>query len=150
MNERERIGARIAELRKAKGTTQTQLAELTGIGQGHIARIEQGKYNFKLETLEKLADAFNSHLDFVPVNEEERVWVEACNATSKIVIETLKQEDEKNRFAILKSMNYADFSLMDIAIVSLKNKEYAIFEIANRLLKERGFEFNPENLFAKK
>lgn len=42
MNERERIGQRIAELRKEQGISQAKLSELTGIGSGHIARIELG------------------------------------------------------------------------------------------------------------
>lgn len=41
MNERERIGKRIAELRKQKGLSQARLAELVSINQGHIARIIQ-------------------------------------------------------------------------------------------------------------
>lgn len=45
MDERERIGKRIAELRKQKGLSQVKLAELAGIDLGHIARIELGRYS---------------------------------------------------------------------------------------------------------
>lgn len=38
MNERERIGKRIAEIRKSKGLSQVKLAELTDIAPGNIAR----------------------------------------------------------------------------------------------------------------
>ena len=47
-NERERIGKRIAEIRKSKGLTQRKLAELAEIGYGHLARIETGKYSTAL------------------------------------------------------------------------------------------------------
>ena len=39
MNERERIGKRIADLRKRRGLSQAKLAELAGVDPGHIARI---------------------------------------------------------------------------------------------------------------
>ena len=37
--ERQRIGARITELRTQAGLTQVELAALTGLQQGHIARL---------------------------------------------------------------------------------------------------------------
>ena len=65
MNERERIGARIAELRKAKGMTQKDLAEATGLIQPNIARIENGRYSTSLDTLAKIAEALGARLDFI-------------------------------------------------------------------------------------
>ena len=64
-NERERIGKRIAELRKKKGISQAKLSELTGIGSGHIARIELGKYSTGVDLLSKIANALDYKLDFV-------------------------------------------------------------------------------------
>lgn len=65
MNERERIGARIAELRKAKGMTQKNLAETTGLIQPNIARIENGRYSTSLDTLARIAEALGARLDFI-------------------------------------------------------------------------------------
>jgi transcriptional regulator with XRE-family HTH domain len=65
MNERERIGQRIAELRKEKGISQAKLSELTGIGSGHIARIELGKYSTGIDTLAKIAEILEYKIDFV-------------------------------------------------------------------------------------
>lgn len=65
MNERERIGQRIAELRKEKGISQAKLSELTGIGSGHIARIELGKYSIGIDTLAKIAEILEYKIDFV-------------------------------------------------------------------------------------
>ena len=45
MNDRERIGKRIAQLRMEAGISQYKLAELTGLAPGNIARIETGKYS---------------------------------------------------------------------------------------------------------
>lgn len=65
MNERERIGKRIAEIRKNKGISQAKLAELTNIAPGNIARIETGKYSTGIDLLSKIADALDFKLDFV-------------------------------------------------------------------------------------
>lgn len=64
-SERVRIGKRIAELRKDKGISQAKLSELTGIGSGHIARIELGRYSAGIDTLAKIAEALEYKIDFI-------------------------------------------------------------------------------------
>lgn len=66
MNERERIGRRIAELRAHMGISQAKLAELSGVGYSHIARIEKGRYSVGIDTLAKIGDALGVELDFNP------------------------------------------------------------------------------------
>lgn len=65
MNDRERIGKRIAEIRKSKGLSQVKLAELTDIAPGNIARIETGRYSTGIDLLSKIADALGYKLDFI-------------------------------------------------------------------------------------
>ena len=65
MNERERIGKRIADIRKETGISQAKLAEMSGLDQGHIARIELGKYNVGIDTLSKIAEVFHKKVDRV-------------------------------------------------------------------------------------
>lgn len=67
MNERERIGKRIAELRHDAGISQEKLAELSGVGSSHIARIEMGRYSVGIDTLAKIAQVFKMQLDFIDV-----------------------------------------------------------------------------------
>lgn len=67
MTERERIGRRIAELRHAAGISQEKLAELSGVGYSHIARIEMGRYSVGIDTLAKIAQVFKMQLDFIDV-----------------------------------------------------------------------------------
>ena len=62
---RERIGKRIAYLRQEKGLSQRQLAEMSGVGNAHIARIELGKYNVRIDILDKLAEALGGRLEIV-------------------------------------------------------------------------------------
>ena len=67
IEERKRIGRRIAELRKEQNMTQAQLAERCGIQQAHIARIETGRYSVGLDTLAQIATALGRSIDFVEV-----------------------------------------------------------------------------------
>lgn len=53
-----RIGQRLLRHRtKVRGLTQDQLAELSGVSQGTISRIERGDMLPSLATLHKLRDA---------------------------------------------------------------------------------------------
>ncbi|MBL7196597.1 MAG: helix-turn-helix transcriptional regulator [Candidatus Omnitrophica bacterium] len=47
----------IIDMRKKKGFTQQQLAQITGFSQQMISRIEKGKQNISLTTLKKVADS---------------------------------------------------------------------------------------------
>jgi UDP-N-acetylglucosamine 1-carboxyvinyltransferase len=63
--ERKRIGRRIAELRKGKKMTQAELAERSGLGQGHIARLEAGQYGATIDVLSSIAGAMESTIEIV-------------------------------------------------------------------------------------
>ena len=63
--ERQRIGQRIADLRKQHGLTQQDLANLTGMQRNHISRIESGKYSVGFDTLQLIAEQFDMKVDIV-------------------------------------------------------------------------------------
>ncbi|MCU6762173.1 transcriptional repressor DicA [uncultured Roseburia sp.] len=52
-------GDMIRKYRKEKGLTQKKLGELCGIADSNIRKYESGAQNPKLETLDKIANAFN-------------------------------------------------------------------------------------------
>ena len=54
---RERIGNRIAALRKKAGLTQEQLADRAGLQRTHDGRIEAGRYAVTLEVVQAIAQA---------------------------------------------------------------------------------------------
>ena len=62
---RKRIGQRIADLRKAKGMTQQDLADLTGNQRNHISRIESGKYSVGFDTLQAIAEALGGTINIL-------------------------------------------------------------------------------------
>jgi transcriptional regulator with XRE-family HTH domain len=60
----DRLAMQVYALRNQRGLNQTELAELSGIGQGKISKIETGDFeSLNLKTLFKLAEA----LDVAPV-----------------------------------------------------------------------------------
>ena len=62
---RDRIGQRIAALRKLAGLSQEQLSERAGLQRTHISRIEAGKYAVTLETIQAIAEALGMIVDIV-------------------------------------------------------------------------------------
>ena len=63
--ERQRIGQDIAQLRKEKGMTQQDLADVTGLLRNHISRIEQGRYSVGFDTLQVIAEALGGKIDII-------------------------------------------------------------------------------------
>ena len=62
---RERIGKRIAALRKLSGLSQEQLAERAGLQRTHVSRIEAGKYAVTFETIQAIAEALGMTVDII-------------------------------------------------------------------------------------
>jgi transcriptional regulator with XRE-family HTH domain len=51
------VGKRIAKLRKDRGFSQDQFAELSGLDRAHLYRLETGQQVMTIKTLKLLADA---------------------------------------------------------------------------------------------
>ncbi len=66
-----RIGARIRELRKARGLTGKELAERAGIAPQSLSRIEHGQHSLVLSTLQPLLAAMGCTLRDVVVEATE-------------------------------------------------------------------------------
>ncbi len=56
MDIKKELGSRIKSIRKSKGLTQEQLAELVGIEPPSLSYIETGKFSPSIETLQKLSE----------------------------------------------------------------------------------------------
>jgi transcriptional regulator with XRE-family HTH domain len=55
----EQFGKRLKQIRKHKGKTQLDIEVYTGINNGDISRIENGKTNIEFITIAKFAEALN-------------------------------------------------------------------------------------------
>jgi transcriptional regulator with XRE-family HTH domain len=58
----ERLGQKIAGLRKAAGYTQAQLAEHAGVQPGHISRVETGRRGLSIEVISNIAQGLGVEL----------------------------------------------------------------------------------------
>ena len=63
--DRERIGAKIRQLREDKGMEAKQLAVLANIDAANLSRIEQGKYSVGLDILTRIAHVLGVKVDLV-------------------------------------------------------------------------------------
>jgi transcriptional regulator with XRE-family HTH domain len=73
---RDRIGLRVARLRKLHDLSQEELAGRAGLQRSHIARIESGKYAVTFETIQAIADAFGMTVDIIDRRLEGLVRIE--------------------------------------------------------------------------
>lgn len=58
-----KIGQRIKTIRTKKGLTQEQVAEMVGISQKHLSRIEKGYHNPRFDMIISIAKALNVPTD---------------------------------------------------------------------------------------
>ena len=57
---KQKVGARIRELRNDRGLSQEKLALAAGLDRTYIASVENGKRNISIVSLEKIIVALNS------------------------------------------------------------------------------------------
>lgn len=62
------ITRQLVAARKARGLTQTELSEISGISQADICRLEKGTRNPSVALLKRLAKALDAtlHIEFIP------------------------------------------------------------------------------------
>jgi transcriptional regulator with XRE-family HTH domain len=71
MDMRKLVGRNVGRIRREKGLTQEQLAEISGFSQQYISGLEQGRRNPTVVTLYELATALGvSHMDLVSPSQE--------------------------------------------------------------------------------
>lgn len=58
-----RLGERIRRMRKAKGLSQDQLAELSGLHTNYVGQVERGEKNLTIETLQKVVEGLDTSLE---------------------------------------------------------------------------------------
>ena len=67
----QRVGARVRELRRAAGITAVTLAEQTGISQGQLSKIENGKVALSVKVLARLSRFFDRPVGYLFQSFEE-------------------------------------------------------------------------------
>lgn len=95
------IGKRIQKLRKSKGYTQQQFAEMISLSTNYLSDIERGKSSARLDKVVTIINALDCSAD--------DIFIDVTNYNCKIRtsrlserIETLPPEDQKKVLAILE------------------------------------------------
>lgn len=65
------FGRKLQQIRKSKGLTQSRLAELAGVHEKHISKLELGTYRPSFATLVKVLNALDISIDDVGLNLEK-------------------------------------------------------------------------------
>ena len=71
-NAQYRIGMQLADIRKVQGITQTQLAEMTGMKQQTIQRVESGLYSPSIGLLTVILEALGHEIRIKPKPKRRR------------------------------------------------------------------------------
>lgn len=103
MDNKKKLGLKIKELRKRKGLTQEQLAELIDMEQNSISVIESGRNFPTLGTLEKIAQILEVNLsDFF--NYDYIDDIETIKASTKDIIRKMDNNQIRQLFKYVKSI----------------------------------------------
>ncbi|OBZ10932.1 helix-turn-helix domain-containing protein [Bacillus sp. FJAT-26390] len=70
-NVKYQLGLNVYNLRKAKGLTQSALAEMAQLSSKYISRLENGEENTCLDTLVKLSNVFEVELSILLTFDED-------------------------------------------------------------------------------
>ena len=59
------FGAKVRDLRRARGLSQESFALLTGLDRSYMGGVERGERNVSLQNIYKIANALNVSLEFL-------------------------------------------------------------------------------------
>ncbi len=95
------IGKQIQALRKAKGMNQTQLADKIGISLTQLQRYENKDVQPPADVLKKLADTFNTSIDFLVYGNTEEKAQQAIKDNELLAqFIALQEMDNKDKSTI--------------------------------------------------
>lgn len=88
-NLRELVGIQIRSLRKSKGLTQQELAELSNLDDAYIGAVERGERNFSIDTLEKIMNGLQVQpMDLMRFEHNSKQEIKRQDAISQFIAMT--------------------------------------------------------------
>ena len=102
MNTKELLGLRVKEFRKQKKLTQERLAEIIGVDNGYISKLEVGQNFPSITTLEKIADVLDVELYelFRYTNYKSKNFKEEIN----MIYDKLNKDKQFTLYQVAKAM----------------------------------------------
>ncbi|MDQ0492331.1 helix-turn-helix domain-containing protein [Paenibacillus brasilensis] len=102
---RKQMGIRIRAIRKAKGLTQQQLAELSGLDDAYIGSVERGERNFSIDTLEKVLTALNVSISELMFSKEHMTKDETIRQEAIDEFVALTSKLDEKQIGILRRVS---------------------------------------------
>ncbi len=96
------IGKRIGQLRREKGYTQQQFAEIVGLSTNYLSDIERGKSSARLDKLVAIIDALQCSADDIFCDVIQHGYQIKCSRLSE-QLEGLSPQEQEKAFAILNA-----------------------------------------------
>ncbi len=96
------IGKRIGQLRRKKGYTQQQFAEIIGLSTNYLSDIERGKSSARLDKLVAIIDALQCSADDIFCDVIQYGYQIKCSRLSE-QLENLPPQEQEKAFAILEA-----------------------------------------------
>ena len=102
MNTKELLGLRVKEFRKQKKLTQEKLAEIIGVDNGYISKLEVGQNFPSITTIEKIADVLDVELYelFRYTNYKSKNFKEEIN----MIYDKLNKDKQFTLYQVAKAM----------------------------------------------
>lgn len=102
------IGRRIQKYRNAAKLTQEQLANIIGISQKHLSRMEQGYHNPHFDIIIAIAKAINVPVDFLADDYENTDSMSFFNSIKSDLEKLTPKQLEmlKDNISIIKKYNF--------------------------------------------
>ena len=116
-----KLHEKIRKLRKERGLSQAQMADLTSVHKAHFSRIERGKYKPSIELLKNIAQSLNVTTDYL-LNEEvdsfTPVKIEDKTLSEKIRLIDSLEDNEKDALtkiidALLTKKKFVDLVMKE-------------------------------------
>lgn len=93
-----KLGLKIKEIRRKKGLTQDNLAELVNCNTSHISNIENNHTKVSLNVLLAIANALNTSIDYILSEQYKNSSLALDNA----IVRALRHCDNEKKEKILK------------------------------------------------
>lgn len=92
------VGSRIREARKARGLTQEQLAELTGLDRVAVGYLEQGRRAPRLKTLHILAEKLDVDVSYFITIDDGSINIKSMTYPSRHPMATITRTTPRTAY----------------------------------------------------
>lgn len=104
MNKDNTFGKKLRQIRKSKGLTQAKLAELAGVHEKHISKLELGTYMPSFITLDKVLKALDLTIEDAGLNLEKISANDNPFYTKSIqILNTATEQELEFYYSLLKT-----------------------------------------------